>query len=142
MNSDRIMRRALQVTTPFNLAAAYALAFPASPLGLFFGLPADVPALYRAFASGAIALFGCAYGWLSVQPVIDRPLVVLSICGKLFAFGSLLVLAIVGQIPIRSAVLGTGDLFFALIFIWWCVDAQQVVPADARHLASGRAGRG
>ena len=130
MNHDRVMRRALQVTTPFNLLAAYALAFPASSLGEFFGLPTDAPALYRTFAGGAIALFGFAYGWLSMQPMIDRPLVVVSICGKLFAFTSLVVLALLGQVPVRAAVLGTGDLIFASVFIWWCFDAQSVASAD------------
>lgn len=88
-----------------------------------FGLPSDAPAVYRAFASGAIALFGFAYGWLSVQPVIDRPMVVLSIFGKLVAFGSLLVLGMFGHIPMRAPLVGAGDLIFALIFIWWWLDA-------------------
>lgn len=123
MHRERVMRRALQVTCPFNLVAAFALAYPTSAIGQLFGLPSDAPAVYRAFASGAIALFGFAYGWLSVQPVIDRPLVALAIWGKLFAFTSLLVLAILDQIPMRAPMLGTADLIFALIFIWWWFDA-------------------
>ncbi len=122
MNRDRVMRRTLQVTCLFNFAGAFALAFPASSLGQLFGLPADAPAVYRAFDSGAIALFGLAYGWLSVQRVIDRPLVVLSICGKLFAFSSLLLLAVIGQLPMRAPLLGVADLVFALIFLWWWFD--------------------
>lgn len=123
MNRDRVMRRTLQVSCPFNFAAAIALAYPASSLGQLFGLPADAPAVYRALAGGAIALFGFAYGWLSVQRVIDRPLVVLSICGKLFAFSSLLLLAVLDQLPTRAPLLGAADLVFALIFLWWWFDA-------------------
>jgi len=123
MNRDRIMRLSLQVTAPFNFAAAYALAYPASSLGVLFGLPTDAPAVYRVLASGMVALFGAAYGWLSVQPVIDRPMVALATCGKLLAFASLVALAVLGHIPVRTAVLGSGDLFFALIFVWWWFDA-------------------
>jgi len=50
-------------------------------------------------------------------------LVAVSICGKLFAFGSLLLLGLFGHIPMRAPLLGTADLLFALIFIWWWFDA-------------------
>jgi hypothetical protein len=119
MNPEKIMRRALQLTTAFNFVAALALAFPASQLGQFMGLPPDAPLIYLAMASGAVGLFGLAYGWLSVQPVIDRPLVVLSTIGKLAAFGSVVVIVLLGEMPLRSIVLTSPDLMFAAVFIWW-----------------------
>lgn len=119
MNRDKVMRRALQLTTVFNFVAAFALAFPGSALGQFMGFPPAAPLIYLAMASGAVALFGFAYGWLSVQPVIDRPLVVLSTVGKLIAFASVAVIALLGDMPMRSAVLASPDLMFAAIFIWW-----------------------
>ena len=122
-NRDQVMRRALQVTAPFNLVAAFALAFPATWAGQVFGLPSDAPAVYRALAGGVIAIFGFAYAWLSVQRSIDRPLVVVAMCGKIFAFGSLAALAAVGELPLRSAAMGSADLLFAVIFGWWLLDA-------------------
>jgi nitrate reductase gamma subunit len=119
MNHDRIMRRALQLTTVFNLVAAFALAFPASALGQLMGLPPAAPPIYLAMASGAVALFGFAYGWLSVQRIIDRPLVVLSAVAKLMAFASVVVIALLGDMPMRSIVMVSPDLAFAAIFIWW-----------------------
>jgi hypothetical protein len=120
MRNDWLIRRALQVTAPFNLLAGFALAYPASWAGQVFGLPADAPAVYRALTGGIIALFGFVYGWLSMQPRIDRPLVMVSACGKLLAFGTLLALTLTGELPLRSAVLGSGDLAFALVFLhWW-----------------------
>ena len=119
MNRDLIMRRALQLTAAFNLVAAFALAFPASALGQFMGLPPAAPLIYLAMASGAVALFGLAYGWLSVQLVIDRPLVVLSTAGKLAAFTSVVVIVFYGDLPMRSIVMTSPDLMFAAVFIWW-----------------------
>lgn len=131
VNCDRVMRLALQATTPFNFVAAFALAFPASWMGQSFGLPSDAPAVYRAFSAGAIALFGAVYGWLSLQREIDRPLVVVSACGKLIAFGSLLGLALLGSLPARTVVLGSIDLLCALIFFWWWFCTKQADPAGA-----------
>jgi hypothetical protein len=119
MNRDIVMRRALQLTTIFNGVGAFALALPGSALGQFMGLPPVAPPIYRAMASGAVALFGFAYAWLSAQPVIDRPLVALATVGKLTAFASFLVIAFLGQMPMRSVVLDSPDLVFAVIFIWW-----------------------
>src|SRR5688572_12986456 len=119
MNRESIMRRALQLTTIFNFVAALALAFPGTALGQFMGLPPAAPLIYLAMASGAVALFGFAYGWLSIQAVIDRPLVVLATFGKLAAFTSVVVIALYGDLPMRSIVMTSPDLVFAAIFIWW-----------------------
>lgn len=119
MNQETIMRRALRLTTAFNFLAAFCLAYPSTALAQFMGLPPDAPLIYRAMAAGAVALFGCAYGWLSVQAVIDRPLVVLSTVGKLLAFGSVVALALYGDMPMRSIVMTSPDFLFAMIFIWW-----------------------
>jgi len=125
MNHETVMRRALQLTTAFNFLAAFSLAFPATALAQFMGLPPDAPLIYRALAAGAVGLFGFAYAWLSMQPVIDRPLVVFSIFGKLAAFGSVVVLALYGDLPLRSVVMTTPDLLFALVFIWWWGGTRQ-----------------
>jgi hypothetical protein len=122
-NRDLVMRRALQVTAPFNLLAAFALAFPSSWPGRVFGLPVDAPSVYRVLAGGVIAIFGFAYAWLSVQKVIDRELVFVSMSGKIFAFCSLAALAVAGELPLRSAILGSADLLFACVFGWWLLDA-------------------
>jgi hypothetical protein len=119
MNRDKTMRRALQLTTAFNFIAALGLAFPATALGQFMGFPTGAPLIYSALASGSVALFGGGYAWLSVQAVIDRPLVVLSTIGKLTAFTSVVGIALLGEMPMRSIVLTSPDLIFAGVFIWW-----------------------
>ena len=130
MSMDSVMRRSLQLTTAFNFLAAFCLAYPATPLAQLMGLPSGAPLIYRAMAAGAVALFGLAYGWLSVQPIIDRPLVVLSTIGKLAAFGSVVALTIYGDLPTRSILMTSPDLLFAVVFICWLHGAQPAVPAD------------
>ena len=67
MSPDKLVRRALQISVPFNLGAAVLFAFPGSILGRIAGLPTSVPGLYCAMLALFVALFGCAYAWLAVQ---------------------------------------------------------------------------
>jgi hypothetical protein len=119
VDRDRFLRRALAVTAVMNLLAATLFAFPASGVGQLAGLPAPVPPLYAALVALFTALFGGMYAWLSRQPRIDRPMVVLAVVGKT----SVVVLAVcfflVGAAPARLVGLAGGDLVFAAIFTWW-----------------------
>ena len=74
MDRDRIVRRALGVSVPFNLGGALAFAFPES-LGRLAGLPTPAPPMYSAPLAFLVALFAGTYAWLARQPHIDRPLV-------------------------------------------------------------------
>jgi deazaflavin-dependent oxidoreductase (nitroreductase family) len=119
VDADRLMRRALWVSVFFNLAGAALFAFPASALGRFAGLPAAVPAVYSVPLALFILLFAAAYAWLARRPIIDRPLVAFSAIGKLSFFIVMVLLALLGDAPIRGALAASGDLIFAGIFTWW-----------------------
>ncbi len=119
MNGDKWIRRTLWLSFPFNMGAAVMLAFPASGLGQLVEMPEAVPAIYRALASGLVALFGFAYAWLAMQQEIDRPLVAFSAIGKagVFLLAVALALGAVGSwklVPIAGV-----DLAFALVWFNW-----------------------
>ena len=61
MDDDSWVRVTLWISFPFNLGAAYILAFPSSAMGQLAGLPTHVPAIYAALTSFLVALFGAAY---------------------------------------------------------------------------------
>ena len=124
MNRDRVMRRTLWVSVLYNLGAALAFAFPSSSLVRFAGLPNPVPPLYSAMVALFVALFAGGYGWLAVQPEIDRPLVAFSAIGKAAAFSTFLALWLLGDFPALGVLAGTGDLILAAIFGWWLLGGK------------------
>lgn len=119
MTRDNIIRGALWITAVANAGAAVVIAFPSSTLGRLAGLPDLVPVIYRALLAFMVALFGGAYAWLAIQPRIDHPLVALSAAGKAGVVVIVLACWLGGQATARSAILFSGDLVFAAIFLWW-----------------------
>ncbi|HEY0975536.1 MAG TPA: hypothetical protein VGE57_13660 [Solimonas sp.] len=119
MDRDRLIRAALWASVPFNAAAAFGLAFPASPLAAPFGLPSMVPQPYPAMLGAFVALFGGLYAWLAWQPQIPRAMVGFSAIGKLAAFVIVTLLWLQGRVGTPLALAGTGDLLFAVIFLHW-----------------------
>lgn len=118
MDAERLLRRALMLSAPFNVGGAALFAFPASPPSQLVGMPADVPVIYRAFVALFILLFGASYAWLSVQPAINRPFVAFGAIGKTCAFLCVLVLLVLGQATVLSLLAISGDLVFAAVFFW------------------------
>jgi hypothetical protein len=128
MGRNAIVRGALAVSTPFNLAAAFVFAFPGSALGQLQGLPSDAPALYRALVALFLVLFAGAYAWLSVQKQISRPLLALGAIGKAVAFLTFMSLALANLCPARLALGSIGDAVLASIFAWWLLASRQSAP--------------
>ena len=124
MNRDRVMRRALWVSFVYNFGAAALFAFPSSSLSRLSGLPNPVPPIYSTLVALFVALFAGAYGWLALQPEIDRPLVALSAIGKAGAFSTFLALWLVGEVSVRGVLAGTGDLILAAIFASWLLGGK------------------
>ena len=124
MEKDAVMRRALGVSVIYNLAGAFLLAVPSSPLGQLAGVPTPVPPIYRALAGFFVALFGGAYAWLAGQREIDRPLVALAVIGKGGVFAIILVFWLLGEGPGRGVVAASGDLALAGIFAWWLFSSR------------------
>jgi len=123
------MRRSLWATVGFNLGGAFLFAFPSSPLGEIVGLPGAVPPIYSASLAFFVALFAGAYAWLARQPVIDRPLVGLSVVGKSGFFALMFLSWLLGEASGLWVIGATGDLVFAGIFVWWLLGDQQAAAA-------------
>lgn len=124
MDDERWIRATLWVSFPFNLVAAYILAFPSSALGQLVGLPATVPALYAALTAFLVTLFGVVYAWLASRPRIDRPLVSVSAIAKTGVFVIALVLWLGGHSSGRVVLLASGDLALACIWFRWLLAAR------------------
>jgi hypothetical protein len=131
MNRETVLRRALWTAAVFNLLGAMLFAFPASYFGQFAGLPAEVPAAYRAMTALFVLLFGGAYLWLAQQAVIDRPLVMFGAIGKASAFMLIVILWLSGAAGGRGVMIASGDLVLAGVFLW-CL-------RGGRRMATGRA---
>jgi hypothetical protein len=125
VDHDRLMRRALWTSVPYNLGGALVFAFPES-LGRLAGLPGPVPLVYAATLAFLVALFAGAYAWLARQPVIDRPLVAVLAIGKAGFFAVVLVCWLLGEAPAAGVAAATGDLVFAGVFAWWLLGIERV----------------
>ena len=119
MLTDTTFRRILWLSALGNLGGALLFALPASPLGQWAGLPADVPLLYRAFVALFVLIYGGMYAWLAVQPVIHRPMVALAAIGKSSAFALILLLRLFGEVTVMSVTLLAADLALAAIYLAW-----------------------
>jgi hypothetical protein len=124
MSRENILRPALWTAAFFNLVGAFAFAFPASTMGRFAGLPPDAPAAYRAMTALFILLFGGAYAWLALQPIINRPFVAFGAIGKIAAFLTVVLLWRGGAVPASGVLAIVGDLLLALLFIWCLRDRR------------------
>lgn len=124
MGRNAIVRGALAISTPFNLAAAFVFAFPDSALGRLQSLPSDAPALYRALVALFLVLFAGAYAWLAVQKEISRPLLALGAIGKAVAFLTFATLALASLCSARLALGSIGDAVLASIFAWWLLTSR------------------
>ncbi len=119
MNRDQVIRYALGASVFFNFGGAALFGFPDSALGEFVGLPPDVSLIYRATVGYFVILFGAMYGWLVMQPVINRPMVALGALGKAGFFFLVALLWLIGEAPGLGVAAAVGDLAFAGVFGWW-----------------------
>jgi len=122
MSPTAVLRRALWLSVPANFGVAALMLAPDSALGRVVGLPAAAPhPVYRVLLALFLALFGGAYAWLAMRLRIDRAFVAFGAIGKALAFGSMLVLWLMGFASGRWTLLMAGDLGFAAVFAWWLV---------------------
>lgn len=123
MDADRILRRALWASVPFNLGGALLFAFP-DTLGAMAGLPVPVPAVYGVTIAYFVTLFGGTYAWLALQPRIHRPLVGFATIGKCGFFVVVVACWLAGAVPGLGVVGAAGDLAFGVVFAWWLVTTR------------------
>jgi len=120
VDRDRVVRRALWTSVPFNLGGALTFAFPES-LGRLAGFPTPVAPVYSATLAMLVTLFAVTYAWLAHSPAIDRPLVAFSALGKAAFFVVVVACWLAGEAAGRAVLAASGELVFAGIFTWWLV---------------------
>ena len=125
MSREHVLRPALWTAAFFNLAGAVPFAFPASSMGQLAGLPTEAPVIYRAMTALFVLLFGGAYAWLALQPVINRPLVAFGAIGKAAAFVTVVVLWLRGAVAAGGVLAIVGDMVLALVFAWCLLDRRR-----------------
>lgn len=118
-------RRLLWAAALFNVLAAVLLGFPGSPPGQMAGLPAEVPLAYRAIVVVFVLLFAGCYAWLAAQPEPNRPMVVLGAVGKIAVVAVVMGLWWAAQAPVASLAAVSGDLVFAVCFLWWLTNSKR-----------------
>ena len=125
MISEKLVRVTLWISVPFNLVAAYGLAYPGSLLGILIGLPSNVPPLYSALLAFLIAGFGLAYGWAARQQPVDKTVVGLGTIGKYGVFIIAGLLMMQGSGPTGAFVVAIGDAIFATIWLLWLLGERK-----------------
>lgn len=115
MKLSSAVRISLWISAPANLIVAAALAFPSSSLGSILELP-ETHLFYGALSSAMVGLFGAAYGWLALQPEIDRPLLCVGACGKFLAVLISISLFTAGELSGVTAAAISGDLVFVVLW--------------------------
>ena len=123
MKTERIIRPSLWASAAFNIGGAGLFAFPVSFLGRLSGLPPEPPAIYRFLLALLVFGFGCAYLWLAMQRTISRPFICFAAIDKACVFGVVFVLWLLGESPVSSVIVISGDLIFAIIWAAWLVGA-------------------
>ena len=119
MKSEAWIRGSLWLTVPFNFLAAYAFSFPLSGISRFLELPQQTPNFYTFFTGCVVCLFGFMYIWNSIQPSINKPLLAVGAFGKLMAVSLSAILFAQGEFSGFALFLISGDLLFALFWLFW-----------------------
>lgn len=87
------------------------------------------PTVWFHIAAAIVVIFGFAYWSIARDPVKFRPYVMLGIVGKLAFVAIIYGHWLAGNISGRGAVLVTGDLIFALLFIAYLRSSRSAYPA-------------
>ena len=117
---EKWFRIALFATAAMNILGAFSFV-PANRTGReLFGFPEAHP-LYLWILATWIFAFGLCYLWMAIKQSRERLFIVIAAIGKFSFFGLLLILALLGELPLRAALGGVGDLIFAVLFVVWLV---------------------
>jgi len=119
MKIEKLFKISLIATFFMNMAGT--LTFFPSFYGLreFGGLPEAGNPFYSIILALWIFFFGILYLLLAFSKTQERFFVLIGALGKSSFAILLAVLAVVGQLPIRAAFVGLGDLIIAIIFFAW-----------------------
>lgn len=125
MKSDKLVRVTLGLSFFFNLGAAYLLIFAASPLAQFAGFTASTSPMHTSLSALMVGSLGIAYGWLSRQEVIDRPMLALGALIKGAAFLMFVVQWLFDAVTGRFVLFAVVDIVLAFIWLNWLMQTRR-----------------
>ncbi|HLP91080.1 MAG TPA: hypothetical protein VK184_21170 [Nostocaceae cyanobacterium] len=112
-------RYCLFTTAIMNLLGAVVFALPIFGQGDIFKLPGNTHPFYLSIISAWILIFGISYFWLALSAKPERFYIAIVAACKLAISLIFLTFWLTGDLPLLTASAGVGDLFFALIFMYW-----------------------
>jgi hypothetical protein len=118
MAAGSVLRTALWCSVPLNLLGvivfgSVAIGRPVMPL------PLAAPPFYAAQIALIIGLFGAVYAWLALQPIVNRPLLLVGAIGKIGFFALFVAYWLVGDLPGLAVAQAAPDLGLGAVFLWW-----------------------
>ncbi len=119
MHLSNSMRLAMYSTALMNAVGAYALSPMGASIREISGLPRAEHPFFLTTLSLFVLLFGLAYFWVGWSGQVESLFLSVAAAGKLSFFGTLTIYSLLGQLPMRTAFLGGGDLFFGALFLFW-----------------------
>jgi len=112
-----------------NWLVAILFAIPASPLWSLLGMQPPERSLFLHIFCVLVALFGTSYIWIGLEPAGKEPLVLFSAAGKALVVAVVFGQYLAGGVSILFALLISGDLFFAALFLGY-LRRRQVSAAN------------
>ncbi len=119
MKIEKLFKISLITTFFMNMAGTITFIPSFHGLREFGGLPEAGNSFYSTILALWIFFFGILYLLLAFSKTQERFFVLIGALGKSSFAIMLAALAIVGQLPIRAAFVGSGDLIIAIIFFVW-----------------------
>lgn len=119
MKIEKLFKIALITTFFMNMAGAITFIPSYHALREFGGLPDAGNPFYSMILALWIFFFGIMYLLLAFSKTQERFFVIIGALGKSSFAILLAALALTGELPIRAAFVGSGDLIIAIIFCVW-----------------------
>jgi len=118
------MRRALFITAGMNILVAGAFIPAAESLRVLAGFPAGGEPFYVATVGLFILLFGLGYLSAAMMGRAERLFIAVAAAGKLSFVWLLTCFWLSGALPLRAPILGSADLVFGALFLFWLLTAR------------------
>ncbi|KAA9340377.1 hypothetical protein [Larkinella humicola] len=119
MSLPKWMRISLWITAGLNLIGAIIFT-PSFHFGRqIMDLPSTNHPLYLWIIAEFIFIFGVAYAYCAFTGHAPRILIGVAAAGKLAFFATLVGFWLSAELPVKVPILGSADLIFGLLFLWW-----------------------
>jgi hypothetical protein len=133
MKIETLFKASLVTTFFMNMAGALTFVPAFRELREFGGLPEAGNPFYSLIIALWIFFFGVLYLLLAFSKTRERFFVLIGALGKSSFALLLAVFAVSGELPIRAALAGTGDLLIAAVFFGWLIKTRASSHADLNY---------